>query len=130
GALQDNHRAVLLGTKSFGESAIETLIPLNGNGAIKLTTARFVTPNGRAIQGKGLDPDVVVSPVKLERIAQGFGRREADLRGALKNPAPVARAQSGAAPANNSSGNPGTTSEAPKPTNPAAPANASATPPE
>jgi carboxyl-terminal processing protease len=90
GALQDNHRAVLVGTKTFGESAIETLIPLNGNGAIKLTTARFTTPSGHAIQGKGLDPDVVVSPVKLERIAQGFGRRESDLRGALKNTDPVA----------------------------------------
>jgi carboxyl-terminal processing protease len=81
---------VLVGTKTFGESAIETLIPLNGNGAIKLTTARFTTPSGHAIQGKGLDPDVVVSPVKLERIAQGFGRRESDLRGALKNTDPVA----------------------------------------
>ena len=101
GALQDDHRAVLIGTKTFGESAIETLIPLNGNGAIKLTTARFTTPNGRAIQGKGLDPDVVVAPVKLERIAQGFGRREADLRGALKNTDPVAPQSStpaGAAP--------------------------------
>ena len=146
GALQDNHRAVLLGTKTFGESAIETLIPLNGSGAIKLTTARFVTPNGRAIQGKGLDPDVVVSPVKLERIAQGFGRREADLRGALKNTDPVGKAQgaaqSGASqgapaatpPANHSSGNsgsnPGSTSEAPKPANPATPASAAAAPPE
>ena len=89
GALQDNHRAVLVGTKTFGQSAIETLIPLNGNGAIKLTTARFLTPSGRAIQGKGLDPNVVVAPVKLERIAQGFGRREADLPGALKNTDPV-----------------------------------------
>ena len=94
GALQDNHRAVLVGTKTFGESAIETLIPLTGNGAIKLTTARFVTPSGRAIQGKGLDPDVVVAPVKLEKIAQGFGRFEADLPGALKNTDPVAAAAS------------------------------------
>jgi carboxyl-terminal processing protease len=91
GALQDNHRAVLIGTKTFGQSAIQSVIPLNGNGAIRLTTARFVTPSGRAIQGKGLDPDVVVAPVKLERIAQGFGRREADLRGALKNTDPVAK---------------------------------------
>ena len=60
GALQDSSRAVLLGTKTFGESAIETLIPLNGNGAIRLTTARFLTPSGRAIQGKGLEPDLVV----------------------------------------------------------------------
>src|SRR6266550_1178823 len=86
GALQDNHRAVLLGTKTFGESAIETIIPLNGNGAIKLTTARFTTPSGRAIQGKGLEPDLTVSPLKLEKVAQADRRREADLRGALRNP--------------------------------------------
>ena len=68
---------------------MQTLIPLNGNGAIRLTTARFTTPSGKAIQGKGLDPDLTVAPLKLERLAQGFGRREADLRGALKNTDPV-----------------------------------------
>jgi carboxyl-terminal processing protease len=88
GALQDDHRAVLLGTKTFGESAIETLVPLNGNGAIRLTTARFMTPSGRPIQGKGLDPDLVVSSLRLEKVAQGEHRREADYRGALKNPDP------------------------------------------
>ena len=130
GALQDNHRAVLVGTKTFGESAIETVMPLNGNGAIKLTTARFLTPSGRAIQGKGLDPDVVVAPVKLERIAQGFGRREADLRGALKNtdpsatPPPAANPPSPSAPST-------TSSDAPKPANPAAPpVDVAAAPPE
>jgi carboxyl-terminal processing protease len=86
GALQDSHRAVLLGSKTFGESAIETMIPLNGNGAIRLTTARFVTPSGRPIQGKGLAPDLTVSPLKLEMVTQADRRREADLRGALKNP--------------------------------------------
>jgi carboxyl-terminal processing protease len=86
GALQDNRRAVLLGTKTYGQSAIESIIPLHGNGAIRLTTARFVTPSGRAIQGKGLDPDLTVVPLKLEKIAQADRRREADLRGALKNP--------------------------------------------
>jgi carboxyl-terminal processing protease len=85
GALQDSHRAVLLGTKTFGESAIESLIPLNGNGAIRLTTSRYSTPSGRAIHGKGLEPDLAVSPLKLEKLAQGDRRREADLRGALKN---------------------------------------------
>ena len=85
-ALQDNKRAVLLGGKTFGESAIETLIPLNGNGAIRLTTARFLTPSGKAIQGKGLEPDLTVAPLKLEVLAQADRRREADLRGALKNP--------------------------------------------
>jgi carboxyl-terminal processing protease len=90
-ALQDNRRAVLLGTKSFGESSIETVIPLQGNGAIRLTTARFMTPSGQRIQGKGLTPDVTVMPVKLAKLAQGERRREADLRGALKNtdPAPA-----------------------------------------
>jgi len=88
GALQDNRRAVLLGTKTFGESSIETVIPLPGNGAIRLTTARFMTPTGRLIQGKGLDPDLVVAPLKLEKLAQGERRREADLRGALKNTDP------------------------------------------
>jgi carboxyl-terminal processing protease len=90
GGLQDNRRAVLLGTKSFGESSIETLIPLPGNGAIRLTTARFTTPSGRRIQGKGLDPDLTVMPLKLAKLPQGDRRREADLRGALKNTDPVA----------------------------------------
>ena len=85
GALQDSRRAVLLGTKTFGESAIETLIPLNGEGAIRLTTSRYLTPSGRTINGKGLEPDLAVSPLKLEKLAQADRRREADLRGALKN---------------------------------------------
>ncbi|HXC30741.1 MAG TPA: S41 family peptidase [Stellaceae bacterium] len=121
GALQDDHRAVLVGTKTFGESAIETLIPLNGNGAIELTTARFETPGGHAIQGKGLDPDVTVAPVKLERIAQGFGRREADLPGALKNTDPVS---TNPAPANGPPQAPGT-----NPANPAAKPGAPSAPP-
>jgi carboxyl-terminal processing protease len=98
GALQDNHRAVLLGTKTFGEAAIETIIPLNGNGAVKLTTARYQTPSGRAIQGKGLEPDLTVSPLKLEKVAQADRRREADLRGALKNPDAAKEATPNAAP--------------------------------
>ena len=89
GALQDNRRAVLLGSQTFGESSIETLIPLPGNGAIRLTTARFMTPTGRQIQGKGLDPDLRVMPLKLEKLAQGDRLREADLKGALKNTDPI-----------------------------------------
>ena len=65
------------------------MIPLPGNGAIRLTTSRFTTPTGRQIQGKGLSPDLVVMPLKLEKLAHG-GRREADLRGALKNTDPIA----------------------------------------
>jgi carboxyl-terminal processing protease len=86
GALQDNRRAVTLGTKSFGESAIESIIPLGNGGAVRLTTARFTTPNGRDIQGKGLEPDLTVSPLKLAKLGRGEGRHEADLPGALKNP--------------------------------------------
>jgi carboxyl-terminal processing protease len=86
GALQDNRRAVLLGTKTFGESSIESVLPLGSGGAIRLTTARFTTPSGREIQGKGLEPDLVVTPLRLAKLAQGEGRREADLPGALKNP--------------------------------------------
>jgi carboxyl-terminal processing protease len=117
GALQDSHRAVLLGSKTFGESAIETLIPLNGNGAIRLTTARFVTPSGRPIQGKGLAPDLDVSSLKLEKVAQGEHRREADYRGALKNPDPP-----GPPPAPAKSGTPGGASKDRPPAGAAAPA--------
>jgi carboxyl-terminal processing protease len=97
-ALQDNRRAVLVGTRSFGESSIESLIPLQGNGAIRLTTARFMTPSGQRIQGKGLTPDLTVMPVKLAKLPQGDRRREADLRGALKNtdPAPAGAKDAGA----------------------------------
>ncbi len=86
GALQDNHRAVLLGTKTFGESSIESVIPLDDGGAIRLTTARFTTPSGREIQGKGLDPDLAVTPLRIAKLGHGEGRHEADLPGALKNP--------------------------------------------
>ena len=86
GALQDNKRAVTLGTKSFGESSIESLLPLGNGGAIRLTTARFTTPNGREVQGKGLEPDLGVSSLKLAKLGHGEGRHEADLPGALKNP--------------------------------------------
>jgi carboxyl-terminal processing protease len=87
--LQDNRRAVLVGTRSFGESSIESLIPLQGNGAIRLTTARFMTPSGQSIQGKGVNPDLTVMPLKLAKLPQRDRRREADLRGALKNTDPV-----------------------------------------
>jgi carboxyl-terminal processing protease len=60
GALQDNHRAVLLGTRSFGKGSVQTLYPLDTEGAIRLTTARYFTPDGRSIQGEGIIPDVVI----------------------------------------------------------------------
>jgi carboxyl-terminal processing protease len=86
GALQDHHRAVLLGTKTFGKGSVQTIIPLGGQGAIRLTTARYFTPSGRSIQAQGIEPDIVVEQARIERVAQGSTRREADLRGALANP--------------------------------------------
>jgi carboxyl-terminal processing protease len=88
GALQDRHRAVLLGTKSFGKGSVQTIIPLGpGEGAMRLTTARYYTPSGRSIQAKGIEPDIVVEQAKIERIAAaGPVIHEADLRNALKNP--------------------------------------------
>jgi carboxyl-terminal processing protease len=98
GAMQDNRRAVTLGTKSFGESSIESLLPLGNGGAIRLTTARFTTPNGREIQGKGLEPDLGVSSLKLAKLGRGEGRHEADLPGALKNPDQPAKPPADAPP--------------------------------
>ncbi len=86
GALQDHRRAIVLGTQSFGKGSVQTIIPLQGYGAMRLTTARYYTPSGRSIQAKGITPDILVEPAKIEKIAQQRGRREADLRGALANP--------------------------------------------
>ena len=60
GALQDHHRATILGTRSFGKGSVQTIIPLGSNGALRLTTARYYTPSGRSIQAKGIEPEVVV----------------------------------------------------------------------
>jgi len=84
GALQDHHRAVLLGTRSFGKGSVQTVIPLPGNGAMRLTTARYYTPSGRSIQGLGIAPDVTVAETREEQ--PHFGpEREADLNGTIKN---------------------------------------------
>jgi carboxyl-terminal processing protease len=86
GALQDHHRAVLLGTRSFGKGSVQTVLPVReSGGAIRLTTARYYTPSGRSIQATGIEPDVMVEPAKVERMAQAARQREADLRGALRN---------------------------------------------
>jgi carboxyl-terminal processing protease len=69
GALQDHHRAILLGTRTFGKGSVQTIIPLAGHGAMRLTTARYYTPSGRSIQAKGIDPDIVVEAAKIERPA-------------------------------------------------------------
>src|SRR5690348_15584311 len=104
GALKDHRRAVLLGTRSFGKGSVQTIIQLPGHGAMRLTTARYYTPSGRSIQATGIEPDIVVEPAKIERLAVGDVRHEADLRGALKNTDPTsaaAKGKSGDAPGTN-----------------------------
>jgi carboxyl-terminal processing protease len=85
GALQDQRRAIVLGTKTFGKGSVQTIIPLAGQGAMRLTTARYYTPSGRSIQAVGVEPDIVVQQSKVEVIERPRGQREADLRGALQN---------------------------------------------
>jgi len=100
GALQDTHRAVVMGTRSFGKGSVQTILPVKeSGGAIRLTTALYYTPSGRSIQGTGIEPDVVVPPAKIEKIAVGPVIREEDLKGALKNPEGLAIPDAATAPA-------------------------------
>ena len=83
GALQDHKRAIIMGTQSFGKGSVQTIVPIPGHGAMRLTTARYYTPSGRSIQAKGITPDITVEQAHLEKVASGGGVREADLVGAL-----------------------------------------------
>lgn len=86
GTLQDHHRAIILGEKSFGKGSVQTVIPLRDYGAMRLTTARYYTPSGRSIQAKGIEPDVEVKPAKIEELeSYTLNISEADLNNALKN---------------------------------------------
>lgn len=86
GALQDHHRAIILGEKSFGKGSVQTVIPLRDYGAMRLTTARYYTPSGRSIQAKGIEPDIEVKPAKVEELeSYSLNISEADLNNALKN---------------------------------------------
>jgi carboxyl-terminal processing protease len=95
GALQDHRRAIVVGTKSFGKGSVQSVIPLRGDGAMRLTTSRYYTPSGRSIQALGVAPDIIVNqpPVpppgeeEEESAAAASGRTEASLRGALSNDA-------------------------------------------
>lgn len=80
GALQDHKRAVVMGTKSFGKGSVQTIIPLPGHGAMRLTTARYYTPSGHSIQAKGITPDIIVEQAKIEPIKKSaLQRLEASL---------------------------------------------------
>ena len=92
GALQDHRRAIVVGTKSFGKGSVQTVMPMRGSGAMKLTTARYYTPSGRSIQALGISPDIIVEQPR--RVAEDDeeatdtprrSRSEADLRGSLNN---------------------------------------------
>jgi carboxyl-terminal processing protease len=96
GALQDHRRAIVIGTKSFGKGSVQTVMPLAGDGAMRLTTARYYTPSGRSIQSLGVSPDIVVQQPEVEPAdpnateeeapsAAATDRSEGDLRGALEN---------------------------------------------
>ncbi|MDT8326454.1 MAG: S41 family peptidase [Roseovarius sp.] len=92
GALQDHHRAIVVGTKSFGKGSVQTVMPLRGNGAMRLTTARYYTPSGRSIQALGVSPDILVEQPRRnpateedEATTTRPNRSEADLRGRLSN---------------------------------------------
>ncbi|WP_028080914.1 S41 family peptidase [Solimonas soli] len=90
GALQDSHRAVVVGSRSFGKGSVQTILPLSNEGAIKLTTARYYTPSGRSIQAEGIEPDVAIRPLKIAKDEKDEDAdfdpiKEADLKGSLEN---------------------------------------------
>jgi carboxyl-terminal processing protease len=90
GALQDHRRAIVVGTKSFGKGSVQTVMPLRGDGAMRLTTSRYYTPSGRSIQALGVSPDIIVeqprpAPATEEEEDNRPSRSEADLRGSLNN---------------------------------------------
>ena len=86
GALQDHGRAVVLGTRSFGKGSVQTIMPVTGGGAIRLTTALYFTPSGRSIQKEGIKPDIEVEQAKLEVQKPAERPREENLRGSITNP--------------------------------------------
>jgi carboxyl-terminal processing protease len=92
GALQDHRRAIVVGTKSFGKGSVQTVMPLRGDSAMRLTTARYYTPSGRSIQSLGISPDIIVQQPRRDPNAEPETeeetpqfRSESDLRGALNN---------------------------------------------
>jgi carboxyl-terminal processing protease len=94
GALQDHKRAIIMGTKSFGKGSVQTIIPLTGHGAMRLTTARYYTPSGHSIQAKGITPDIVVEQAKIEPIKKSaIQRLEASLPRRLRGEEELKKAE-------------------------------------
>ncbi len=85
GALQDHKRAVIMGTKTFGKGSVQTILPMSNGSALKLTTARYYTPNGRSIQATGIMPDVITEEAKVTKREKDETLKEADLSGHLEN---------------------------------------------
>ncbi|MCH1426838.1 MAG: S41 family peptidase [Alphaproteobacteria bacterium] len=85
GALKDHQRAVLLGTRSFGKGSVQSVIPVSGTGAMRLTTARYYTPSGVSIQATGITPNIEVALARIEKLEGGITREE-NLKGALDSP--------------------------------------------
>ena len=83
GALQDHRRAIIMGTQSFGKGSVQTILPLTRKTALKITTARYFTPNGRSIQAKGITPDIIVNEMKFEKKDEVEFLKESDLTGHL-----------------------------------------------
>ena len=86
GALQDHKRAIIMGTTSFGKGSVQTIIPIQRDSAMRLTTARYYTPSGNSIQAKGIVPDIIVKQAKIEELEPFSNRKESDLKGHLENP--------------------------------------------
>jgi len=84
GALQDHHRALIVGTQSFGKGSVQSVVPLPNNGALRLTTARYYTPSGRSIQALGIMPDIVIEQTLPDDMQNLTARRESELRNHLK----------------------------------------------
>jgi carboxyl-terminal processing protease len=115
GALQDDRRATVLGTHSFGKGSVQSIIPLDGRGALRLTTALYYTPSGQSIQGHGITPDQIVAVPKEQQVANAVVTYESDLFGSLKATGALApRARPSTSP--NAAG--GVTGEADHPINP------------
>jgi carboxyl-terminal processing protease len=86
GALQDHHRAIIMGQKTFGKGSVQTILPLPNDAALKLTTARYFTPNGRSIQASGITPDIRIDRLRVENLeADPTLVMEADLNRHLDN---------------------------------------------